>query len=106
MSTTSATVKSAPRPITRKVASVPTAAPSFVRQFTKETMQALDEKYDKPELMGGFNIYFGKKYKEASFADAAADESYTRYIMSLEPKTSCMYLFHRFIKAAHPDICQ
>lgn len=80
--------------------------PSFVRKFTKETMRALDERYDDPERMGGFKVYFGKKHKDHTFEEAAQDADYTRYIMGLDAKTSCMHLFHRYIEATHPELCR
>ena len=63
----------------------------------------LDEKYDNPEKMGGFQIFFGKKYKGQRFEDAAQDEGYSRFIMGCEPKSSCLYLFQKYIEAVRPE---
>lgn len=71
--------------------------------FTEDTKHDLDEKYTNPELMGGFKCYFGKWRDKGTFADVAKDTSYTKFIMGCQARSSCMYLFQRYVRATQPE---
>lgn len=74
--------------------------PSTTRSpLTEEQMKALDEKYQAPQNMGHFLVYFGKYRGTKTFAEVVLDEHYTRFVMSLKPATSNIYLFQRYVKA-------
>ena len=77
-------------------------APFVSPKFTEERMRELDDKYRQPELMGHFTCYFGKYRQKASFEEVTRDQSYTKFISTLTPKTSNMYLFQRYIASVAP----
>jgi hypothetical protein len=74
--------------------------PAFVRPpLPQEKKDELDAKYTRPELMGKFTCYFGKYREKATFVEVANDIEYTQWVMGVDPKSSNMYLFQRFVKA-------
>jgi hypothetical protein len=64
--------------------------------LSEEKRNELDHKYEFPNRMQGFTCYFGKYREKATFEEVAKDTKYCKYIMTLTPKNSNMYLFQRY----------
>ena len=59
--------------------------------------KALDEKYPDPKNFGAFKVFFGK-FKGKTFSELAKDAGYCDFVLSVDAKSSNMYLLQRYIK--------
>ena len=79
----------------------PSKVPDHDREQAKTPFvldkKALDEKYPDPKNFGAFKVFFGK-FKGKTFSELAKYAGYCDFVLSVDAKSSNMYLLQRYIK--------